>query len=80
LLNIEYNNNTKNLIIFEKLHSSKYGVLLNGIIQELRNLFIKASSIFKLFFTILDDVIFDMNIQSEIELLIKGKNYVFLTI
>ncbi|KAH0945721.1 hypothetical protein HN011_011001, partial [Eciton burchellii] len=51
--------------------SSKYGVLLSGIIQELRNLFIKANSIFKLFFTILDNIIFDMNIQSEIELLIK---------
>ncbi|EZA53033.1 hypothetical protein X777_07211 [Ooceraea biroi] len=61
------------IIVFKHCKaSSKYGVLLNGTIQELRNLFAKASSIFKLFFTALDSVIvFDMNVQSEMELLMK---------
>lgn len=60
-------------IIFEHCkNSSKYGTLLNGVMQELRSLFVKASAVFKLFFATLNGIIvFDTDMQSETELLTK---------
>jgi len=50
-------------------------VLLNGAMQELKNLFAKASEVFKLFFATLNGVIvFDTDVQSETELLAKGES------
>ncbi|XP_072756238.1 FIGNL1-interacting regulator of recombination and mitosis [Anoplolepis gracilipes] len=60
-------------IIFEHCKTSpKYGVLLSGVMQELRNLFTKGGTIFKLFFATLNGVIvFDTDVQLETELLTK---------
>ncbi|XP_012530927.1 uncharacterized protein LOC105833618 [Monomorium pharaonis] len=60
-------------IIFEHCKASpKYGALLSGTMQELRNLFAKSSAVFKLFFATLNGVIvFDTDVQSETELLTK---------
>ncbi|XP_025262500.1 uncharacterized protein C1orf112 homolog isoform X2 [Camponotus floridanus] len=60
-------------VVFEHCKTSpKYGVLLSGAMQELRNLFTKGGAIFKLFFATLDGVIvFDTDVQSETELLTK---------
>ncbi|KAL6268685.1 hypothetical protein P5V15_001815 [Pogonomyrmex californicus] len=60
-------------IIFEHCKASrKYGALLNDVMQELKNLFVKAGAIFKLFFATLNGVIvFDTDVQSETELLMK---------
>ncbi|XP_018366952.1 PREDICTED: uncharacterized protein LOC108763642 [Trachymyrmex cornetzi] len=59
--------------IFEHCKASpKYGALLSGAMQELKNLFAKASEVFKLFFATLNGVIvFDTDVQSETELLTK---------
>ncbi|XP_050447562.1 uncharacterized protein C1orf112-like [Cataglyphis hispanica] len=60
-------------IIFEHCKTSpKYGVLLSGAMQELKNLFTKGGVIFKLFFATLNSIIvFDTDVQSETELLMK---------
>ncbi|XP_018406843.1 PREDICTED: uncharacterized protein LOC108782939 [Cyphomyrmex costatus] len=60
-------------MIFEHCKTSpKYGALLDGVMQELKNLFAKASEVFKLFFATLNGVIvFDTDVQSETELLTK---------
>ncbi|XP_014486220.1 PREDICTED: uncharacterized protein C1orf112 homolog [Dinoponera quadriceps] len=61
-------------IIFEHCKASPktYGVLLSGTMQELKNLFLRAGAIFKLFFATLDGVIvFDTDVESETELLTK---------
>ncbi|TGZ49167.1 Uncharacterized protein DBV15_11395, partial [Temnothorax longispinosus] len=60
-------------IIFEHCKdSAKYGALLSGAMQELRNLFAKACAVFKLFFATLNGIIvFDTDVQSETELLTK---------
>ncbi|XP_011878542.1 PREDICTED: uncharacterized protein C1orf112-like isoform X2 [Vollenhovia emeryi] len=60
-------------IIFEHCKaSSKYGALLSGAMQELRNLFAKAGAVFKLFFATLNGIIvFDTDVESETELLTK---------
>ncbi|KMQ92666.1 hypothetical protein RF55_7314 [Lasius niger] len=60
-------------IVFEHCKASpKYGVLLSGAMQELRNLFTRGGAIFKLFFATLNGVIvFDTDVQSETELLTK---------
>ncbi|XP_018311038.1 uncharacterized protein C1orf112 [Mycetomoellerius zeteki] len=60
-------------MIFEHCKASpKYGALLSGAMQELKNLFAKASEVFKLFFATLNGVIvFDTDVQSETELLTK---------
>ncbi|XP_029661974.1 uncharacterized protein C1orf112 homolog [Formica exsecta] len=60
-------------IVFEHCKTSpKYGILLSGAMQELRNLFTKGGAIFKLFFATLNSVIvFDTDVQSETELLMK---------
>ncbi|XP_071647997.1 uncharacterized protein [Temnothorax longispinosus] len=51
---------------------AKYGALLSGAMQELRNLFAKACAVFKLFFATLNGIIvFDTDVQSETELLTK---------
>ncbi|XP_011706023.1 PREDICTED: uncharacterized protein C1orf112-like [Wasmannia auropunctata] len=59
--------------IFEHCKASpKYGALLSGAMQELRNLFAKAGEVFKLFFATLNGVIvFDTDVQTETELLTK---------
>ncbi|XP_011144526.1 uncharacterized protein C1orf112 [Harpegnathos saltator] len=61
-------------IIFEHCKTSPktYGALLSSAMQELKNLFSRASAIFKLFFATLDGVIvFDTDVESETELLTK---------
>ncbi|XP_012062881.1 PREDICTED: uncharacterized protein LOC105626181 [Atta cephalotes] len=55
-----------------QLPCPRYGALLSGAMQELKNLFAKASEVFKLFFATLNGVIvFDTDVESETELLTK---------
>lgn len=47
---------------------------MNVAMQELRNLFLRAGAIFKLFFaTLVDVIVFDTDVESETELLTKGE-------